>query len=214
LRDQVAAITGKRAAETVPIAFIRSASDIEIVDTPADEPMERSAEQQLDAVKRAQQLSRLRELALVLAADVVDHQLTDYLERYGIRQQFRTQERILVCITPRANIHEMMETALIIAGKFHAELIAAYVDQPNLSDEDRAALEERLVLARAAGAHLEILEGSDPTGVILEFARNRGVTQIFVGHSQRSGLKARIWGNPIDRLIQSATGMDVRVFPQ
>jgi len=214
LSEQVSVITGKRVRETVPVAFIRGASEIEIVDAPPEESLERSPEQRLDAAERAQQLSRLRELALVLAADVVDHQLTDYLDRYGIRQQFHTQERILVCITPRVNIHEIMETALIIADKFHAELIAAYVNQPNMSSEDRTRLEERLAIASSAGAHVEILEGRDPAEAILEFAQNRGVTQIFVGHSQRSGLKARIWGSPIDRLIQSASGMDVRVFPQ
>ncbi len=214
LSEQVSSITGKRVRETVPIAFIKSASDIEIVDAPPVEPIERSPEQQIDAAQRQHQLSKLRELALVLAADVVDHQLSEYLERYGIRQQFRAQERILVCITPRANIREMMETAMIIASKFHAELLAAYVHQPELSDEDRAALEERLMIARAAGAHVEILEGNDPVAAILEFARSRGITQIFVGHSQRTGLKARLFGSPIDHILHSAGGMDVRVFPQ
>jgi two-component system sensor histidine kinase KdpD len=214
LGDQVEAITGKRPAQTVPMSFINSADEIEIVDAPPAEPIERSPEQQADAAKREQQLSRLRELALVLAADVVDHQLNEYLECHGIRQHFGAHERILVCVTPRANIYEMMETALMIADRFHGELIVAYVNQPDLSPEDRAALEERLTIARAAGAHVEILEGEDPVSVLLEFAKSRGVTQLFVGHTQRSGVKARIWGSPIDKLIQLSGGMDVRVFPQ
>jgi two-component system sensor histidine kinase KdpD len=184
------------------------------VDAPPEEPIERSPEQQLDAAEREQQLSRLRELALVLAADVVDHQLVEYLERHGIQQQFRTQERIMVCVTPRANIHSMMETARTIAERFHAELMAAYVNQPGLSAEDRAALEERLTIARAAGAHVEILEGEDPVSTLVAFARTRGITQLFVGHTQRSGLKTRLLGSPIDKLIRLSHGMDVRVFPQ
>jgi two-component system sensor histidine kinase KdpD len=214
LSDQVTAITGKQVRETVPVAFIKSASEIEIVDAPPEEPIERSSEQQVNAARREYQLSRLRELALVLAADVVDYQLNEYLERSGVRQQFRAQERILVCITPRANIHEMMETALTIGNKFHAEVIAAYVNQPHLAEEDRIALDERLMIARGAGAHIEILDGDDPASAILEFARSRGITQVFVGHSQRTGLKARLFGSPIDRIIHSAVGMDVRVFPQ
>ena len=213
LSEQVSAITGKRVREIVPIEFVKGASEIEIVDAPLEEPIECSGDQQIEAAKRAQQLSRLRELALVLAADVVDHQLTSYLERYGIQQHYRAQERILVCITPRANIREMMETAVAIASKFHAELVAAYINQPNLSDEDRQALEERLLIARGAGAHIEVLEGDDPAQAILQFARQRGITQIFVGHSQRSDLKARLFGSPIDRLIRLSVGMDVRIFP-
>ena len=43
----------------------------------------------MDAVQREQRLSQLRELALVLAADVVDHQLTEYLQRHGIDAALR-----------------------------------------------------------------------------------------------------------------------------
>lgn len=214
LQDQVEAITGKRAKETVPRSFIEGAEEIEIVDTPPEEPIERSPEQQVNTARREEQLSRLRELALVVAADVVDHQLAEYLERHGIHQQFGTHERILVCITPRANTHDMMETALTIAERFHGELMVAYVNQPNLSAEDRMALEERLSIARAAGAHVEILEGNDPAEAILKFARSRGVTQLFIGHTQRTGWKSWILGSPIDKLLRLSRGMDVRVFPQ
>jgi two-component system sensor histidine kinase KdpD len=214
LREQVEAITGKRVTETVPVSFIKSAAEIEIVDAPPEEPIERSPEQQVDAERREQRLSRLRELALVLTADVVDHQLSEYLESHGIRQQFGAHERILVCITPRANVREMIEIAQVIAERFHGELIVAHVNQPEISAADQAALNEKLALARAAGAKIEILDGEDPVDAILEFARSRGVTQLFIGHSQRSWLRSRIEGNPVDKLIRKSRGMDVRVFPQ
>jgi two-component system sensor histidine kinase KdpD len=213
LQDQIEVITGKRRLETVPVSFLESASEIEIVDAPPEEPMERSAEEQLEAHKREERLSRLRELALVLAADVVDHQLNTYLECHGIHQHFGANERILVCVTPRANLQEMLEEGRIVADKFHGELIVAYVKQPNISPEDQSALDARLATAGAAGAHIQILEGDDPAEAILEFARSRGVTQLFVGHSQRTGL-ARVRGSPLDKLIWQGHGMDVRVFPQ
>lgn len=214
LREQVEAITGKHVTETVPVSFIKSADEIEIVDAPAEEPLERSPEQQMNAQKRQQRLSKLREMALVLAAEVVDRQLGEYLECHGIKQHFGTQERILVCITPRANVHDMVETAQIIARKFHGELTVAYVSQPGISAADQAALDEKLALARAAGAKIEILEGDEPVDALLEFARSRGITQLFIGHTQRSGIWSRIRGNPVDRLIRRSRGMDVRVFPQ
>jgi two-component system sensor histidine kinase KdpD len=213
LRDQVESITGKRSNETVPVSFIKSADEIEIVDAPPEEPIERTPEAQVDARRREQRLSKLRELALLLTADVVDQQLQNYLEQHGIRQHLSTQERILVCITPRANVQEMIETARTIAEKFHCELIVAYVNQPNISAPDRAALDERLQIARAAGACIEILEGENPVSAIVDFAKSRGITQLFIGHSQRSGIGARLWGNPVDKLIQRSRGMDVRVFP-
>jgi two-component system sensor histidine kinase KdpD len=213
LQDQVEAITGRRSTEAVPVSFIESADEIEIVDAPSIEPMERSPGEEVEARRRQEQLAKLRELALVLAADVVDYQLNDYLERHGIRQHFGAHERILVCITPRANVQEMLEEAQVVAEGFHGELIVAYVKQLNISPEDQSALDARLAISAAAGASIEILEGDDPARTLLEFARSRGVTQLFVGHSQRGGL-ARLRGSPLDKLIWEGHGMDVRVFPQ
>jgi len=143
----------------------------------------------------------------------VDYQLTDYLKRHGIQQHFGAHERILVCITPRANMQEMMELAQIVAKRFHGELMVAYVKQASISTEDQSALDARLAIANAAGAHIEILEGGDPANTLLEFARSRGITQLFVGHSQRAGL-ARLKSSPLDKLIWEGHGMDVCVFPQ
>lgn len=214
LSAQVEAVTGKHVEQTVPIAFVKSADEIEIVDAPAEEPIDSSPEQRLDAERRRQQLSKLRELALVLAADVVDHQLSHYLDCHGIHQQFGAHERILVCITPRANVNEMIDVARTIADRFHGELIVAYVNQPQISAADQATLDEKIALAQAAGARIEILDGDDPVDTLLEFARSSGVTQLFIGHSQRTGMWPRLWGSPVDRLIRQSRGMDVRVFPQ
>lgn len=213
-REEVEAITGKHVTQTVPIDFIKSADEIEIVDAPAEEPDEGSEEHQLDTEKRRRKLSRLRELTLVLAADVVDQQLTQYLEGHGIHQHYGAHERIMVCITPRANVNEMLAAARIVAERFHGELIAAYVNQPQISSADQEALDEKLAAAQSAGARIEILEGDDPVAALLEFARSRGITQLFIGHSQRTGLWPRLRGNPVHRLIQTSRGMDVRVFPQ
>jgi two-component system sensor histidine kinase KdpD len=205
-------LTGKHVNETVPLSFIKSADEIEIVDAPLEEPVERSREQPTETEVHQQQLSFLRELALVLAADVVDCQLSDYLERHGIKQSFGTQERILVCVTPRSNAREMIDTARMIAEKFHAEMTVAYVKQAGLTPEDRAALEEKLALAREAEARMEILEGEDAVDAILDFAYSHGITQLFIGHTQ--SIRKWPWSNPVEKLIRRSRGMDLRIFPQ
>ena len=211
---QVEAITGKHVTQSVPISFIKSADEIEIVDAPAEQPLERTPEEKESAEVRAQRLSRLRELALVLAADVVEYQLAEYLKRHGIKQHFATQERILVCITPRANIHEMLRTTQIIAARFHAETVVAYVKQPDLSAADQDALETKLTAFQIAGIPIQILEGTDAIETLLEFAQARGITQLFIGHTQQSSLWSRVLGDPVDKLIRRSQGMDVRIFPQ
>ena len=213
LREQVEAITGKKVAHTVPVSFIESADEIEIVDAPAVQPLARTPTEQMSMEKRQQQLSRLREMALVLAANVVEHQLSNYLESHGIKQQFGTQERILVCITSRSDAQEMIDTAQVVAERFHGELIVAYVNEPELSAVDRAVLDQKLSLARSAGAHVEILDGDEPVDSILELARAHGITQLFIGHSQRPSFWSGVWGNSVNKLIQKSQGMDVRIFP-
>lgn len=213
LKEQVKEITGKEITETVPASFIKSAAEIEIVDAPAGESIHRSPEEEVEAQRRQERFAKLRELALVIAADVVDFQLSQYLENHGIQQRFGAHERILVCITPRANLEEMLEEARIVADRFHGDLVVAYVKQHEISPVDQTALASKLAQARGAGAQIEVLEGDDPAETLLQYAKSHGVTQLFVGHTQRGGL-ARFHGSPLDKLIWGGHGMDVRVFPQ
>src|SRR5262249_30764616 len=170
-------------------------------------------DERFEGLTRAQQLSRLRERALLLAADAVDRHLESYLELHGIRSTWGTQERILVCMTPRANASAMLASGRRNADRFHGELFAVYVNQPNLTDEDRMALDRNVMLARAQEAQVEILDGRNPVQTILEYARRHGITQLFLGHNLRQTLAGRLRGSPLDQLIRDAEGIDVRVFP-
>ncbi len=215
LRDQVEAITGKHVTQTVPKSFLFGADEIVIVDAPPEMCLDRSDHAVAgDTGRLASQLSALREIALLFAADVVDRELESYLKQNGIAASFGAQERILVCVTPRATAKTMIESGRRNAERFHGELIAAHVRQPHLNSAFQGALDANLELARLAGAHVEILEGEDPIEAILEFAHERGVTQIFVGHGQQSKWWHRWTGGPVGRLIRGAQGIDVRVFPQ
>jgi len=148
-REQVEQITGKAVTQTVPLSFIDLSDEIVIVDAPPDAAMP----------ARQEQLTELREIALVLAAEVVDRQLETYLHEQGIEPRFGMQERILVCLTPRTNPTRMLESGRRIAARFHGEVFAAYVSQANLSADDQVALDRNLQLARAAGAAVINLEG-------------------------------------------------------
>jgi two-component system sensor histidine kinase KdpD len=99
------------------------------------------------------------------------------------------------------------------AARLHGELYVVHVEQLGLTAQDRASLERNLDFARAAGAQVAVLRVEDPVRAILDFAAERRITQIFIGHSQRRGWWAQLLGNPVDRLIRSAENIDVQVFP-
>jgi two-component system sensor histidine kinase KdpD len=216
-QHEVERITGKRASCTIPIGFLdRSADEIVIVDAPAASTLLRgTAEGDSAAVLAAEhKLSRLRELALLVAAGVVDRQLEDYLRSHGVDQPVGVHERIMVCVTPRSNAAQMLLSGHRNAARFQAEFYAVYVHQPAISQKDRDALEENLNLARQMGAQVEVLSGLDAGDAILTFAKEKGITQIFIGHSSKEGAWRRLWSSLVDRLIRSAEGIDVNVFPQ
>jgi two-component system, OmpR family, sensor histidine kinase KdpD len=213
LQERVQRITGKHVTQTVPRSFLNSADEIVVVDAPPEMCIARDGKLGNSAAGPEQQLSELREIALLLAADVVDKQLEAYLRRNGIPQTFGAQERIMVCITPRANAGPMIASGKRNADRFHGDLIVAYVRQAEISADDREALERNLSIARAAQARIEILDGQDPIDTLLKFAHEHGMTQIFVGHSTREQWWERFTGTPLDRLIRGANDIDVRVFP-
>lgn len=196
-QDAVERITGRRSAQSVPESFINSADELVIVDAPAE---------------GTGQFSQLRELALLVAAQVVEEQLQRFMDAHGIHQSWGTQERILVCITPRSSARRMLESGVRATERFHGQLLVVYVKQGDLSREAEETLQNNLDYARKFGADVHVLEGSDPISTILEFAREERITQVFIGHTQRPAW--RFWEkSPVDRLIQAAEGMDVRLFP-
>ena len=216
-QDEVERITGKRAPSTIPRGFLdKSADEIVVVDAPAAEGIGQVAAPEDRAPLLAEQhkLSRLRELALLVAAGVVDRQLETYLRSHGMDQPWGVQERILVCVTPRSNAAGMLESGRRNADRFQGEFYVVYVEQPALSKQDQLIVEHNLEYARKLGADVEIVSGTDAAQAILKFAMQRGITQIFVGHSTaREDGWRRFRNNLVDRLIRSAEGIDVVVYP-
>lgn len=209
------AITDKHVTETVPLAFLQSADEIVVVDAPASSPAGAEAEAQPDSAGRLNQhqLSELREIALLLAAGIVDKQLERYLAQHGIEQLWGTQERILLWLSPEADALRMLESGIRNRDRFHGELSAAYTHQAGRPPERHVKLELAAQLVRERGVAVVPLGGEDPVETLLHHARQRGITQIYAGHRGSGRWWERLFGNPLDRLIRQAEGIDVRVFP-
>jgi two-component system, OmpR family, sensor histidine kinase KdpD len=215
-KEKVQAITGKNTTETIPKSFLLAADDIVIVDVPPDLCLWRQGEKLTStgiSNSQERQLSELRELALLLTAEVVDAQLETYVHAHGIEPVFGTHERFLVCLTPHSNAPAMIESGARNKERFQGELHAVYVCEPGRSKRDRVKIRRYFDEARKAGASTEILESNDPINAIVEFAHEKRITQIFIGHSAHDTWRDRVFGDPVLRLIRAAEGIDVRVFP-
>ena len=215
-KEKVQAITGRDTAETIPKSFLLSADDIVIVDVPTDLCLWRlGAKLTSIGISNYQErkLSELRELALLLTAEVVDAQLESYVQTHGIEPVFGAQERFLICLTPSSNATAMIESGRRNKERFQGELYAVYVRRDGISEKESAQIEEYLASAREAGATTEVLESDDPIGAITEFSKQKRITQIFIGHGSHANWRDQLFGDPILRLVRATEGIDVRVFP-
>lgn len=213
-KDKVEQITGKRVAEVVPLKFLKSANEIEVVDAPPGMALHRGGGTPEQVALQQQKFAQLREMALLLTADIVDHQLEVYMQSHGVEQLWGTQERILVCVKAGVDARQMLESGRRNANRFRGELYAVSVRQGKRSAKDASLLEENLQYARSLDARVEVIEGEEWTAAVLRFAYEHRITQIFIHHSRNESWLERLSGSGIDRLIKSAEGIDIRVFPQ
>ena len=110
LNDVVAQITGVLVRETVPDSILDQADEVELVDLPPDELLQRLREGKVYVPEQASRalehffskgnLIALRELALRRTADRVDAQMQAYRSTHAITDTWPTTERLLVCVSP------------------------------------------------------------------------------------------------------------------
>lgn len=192
-------------ADAVPEEFLRAADEIEVVDAPPnDTPVEAGGAGQQE------RLAALRELALLLTADVVEQQLDAYLRRHGLEPSWGTQERILVCLG-WDDAENMLASGRRNADRFHGELLALHVARRRQPPQ---AVEANLARARAHGADVHVLTGAALVDGVLEFARSHRITQIYIGHGAHESWRSRLTGSPVEHLVRRAEGMDIRIFPR
>lgn len=219
VNDVVADVTGIRQQETVPDWILDLADDVELVDISPNAlqrrmihgniyPDPRKAELALRRFFTTENLTALRELALMRVANRVDEAL---LAGWSKPRSPETRERILVCVSRPEVSEDLIRRGGRIAQRTQGDLLAVHV----VTGERGPALEwlegnERLV--RDLGGEFQVLESDDPVEAVLSFAYRQHVTQILVGESRRSRWQELVRGSFVNRLIRRASHVDVHVI--
>ena len=199
LNDVVAQITGIVVKETVPDAVLEKADEIELIDLPPDDLLERlrlgkvylpkQAERALGLFFKKPNLIALRELALRKTAERINMQVQSARRGAGSQLTWQTTERLLVCVGPSANSGKVIRSAKRLASALQAEWIVAHVETPQsqrINESARHQLSENLHLAEQLGAEVTTLSGHNRAEEIVKYAHTRNVTKIVVGKSSRS----------------------------
>ncbi|MEI6985534.1 MAG: sensor histidine kinase KdpD [Rhodospirillaceae bacterium] len=198
LNDVIARIAGIQVRETVPDHVLQKADEIEVIDLPPHDLMQRLAEGKVyipDQARRAMQnyftpgnLTALRELALRYAAERVDEQMISYMRAHAIQGPWPTRERIMVCIGDDESAHRLVRTGKRAAERRQAPWLVVYVETSHhqtLPDEVKDNISAALKLAEQLGAETLVLSGEDVAQEIVGCARQRNCSQLVIGRSHR-----------------------------
>ncbi len=225
LNDLVAKITGVIVRETVPDSVLERADEIELVDLPPDDLLERLAEGKVYVPQQAQEaihnffrkgnLIALRELALRRTAERVDAQMQAYMRDHAIEKTWPVAERLLVCIGPSPFSPKLVRAGRRLADRLGAKWIVAYVETPSharLPEEARDRIMQTLRLAEQLGAETVTLSGATMSEEILAYARARNVSRVVLGKPARSFWKRILLGSIVDALVQGSGEIDIHVI--
>jgi two-component system sensor histidine kinase KdpD len=222
LNDVVAQITGTKVRETIPDRVIDEVTDIELIDLPIEELLNRlkegkvyipeQAERAIEKFFRQGNLTALRELTMRRAAERVDDQMLSYMETRAIPGPWPVGERLLVCITPGAVSERLIRTTRRLADELKAEWYAIYVETPRqagISIVQRDRVDRMLTLAEDLGAKSISLPGQSVAETVTEYARSHNVTKIIIGKSRRSRWYELLRGSVAEQLIRQSGPIDV-----
>lgn len=224
LNDVIEQITGVRVRETVPDSLLARADEIELVDVPPEELLERlregkvylseQAARAVDNFFRRGNLLALRELALRRAADRVDLDVLAHREEHEIRATWPTQERIVVCVGPSPASARLVRAAARMAAGLRAPWAAVYVEPMGMapmSSAERERLEAHLRLAESLGSDVVRLTGTKISAALLDHARQNNVTRLVIGKPTHSRARDLLRGSLLDEVVRGSGDIDVHV---
>jgi two-component system sensor histidine kinase KdpD len=196
LNDQMQQITGVRVRETLPDWLLKQADEVVMVDlTPGAlvNRLERGvvygpekARAALQNFFREPTLAALREMALRQTAHEVDvrqsvpGQLVPVVAAgEAAPPDARTEERILIHVTRHPHTAALIRRARRVADYLKAECLAVAVTRPGETNAE-GSLRKHLDFTRDLHIEAEVVEAGDVAQAVVEFARRRRVTQIYV----------------------------------
>jgi len=221
--DTVAQITGVIVHETVPDSIIDRVDEIEIIDISPENLIKRlnegkvylgtAAKRALDNFFTPANLTALREMALRMTAERVDHDLQDYKKVSKQSDAWKSSDRLMVAIGPSPFSAQLIRWTRRMAYNMNAPWIAVYIETTkDLSQSAKALLSQNISLANELGAEVISKFDQDIIQGLMRVARQRNVTQIVIGKPLRSWFSETIRGGSlVDRLVRVTGNIDIYV---
>lgn len=225
LNDVVASFTRVRVRETVPDSILEAA-EIEVVDIPPDELIDRlkagkvylpqEATRALDHFFSKSNLSALRELALRRAAQAVDARMLDDVRALGLGGTWAGSDRIVVAINELPGADNLVRAAKRVADGLRGPWTALFVETPRtaaFTPAQHARVAATMTLATQLGAAVATVPAPNVVDGIRGFLSDARATQLVLGKSRRSRWFELRHGSVVDRLVRDTPGVTIHVLP-
>ncbi|MBX9805751.1 MAG: DUF4118 domain-containing protein [Alphaproteobacteria bacterium] len=206
LKDMVEQMTHITIRETIPDAFIQSADEVQLIDLPPDDLLQRLAdgkvyvpEQAITAIENyfnRSNLLSLRELALRHTVAVADEEMSHDVQQRKKQGPWPASDRVMVCVGTEPSSENLVRIACRVADRMQAKWAAVTVETPD--DETRSLsvqqqLSRTLHLAQELGAEEVVaLDGTDVAETLLQYAFANNVTDMLVGQHQKRSFLQRV----------------------
>lgn len=228
LNDVIKQITGVTVRETIPDKIVDNALEIVVVDITPDALQSRlkrgnvykseNIDRALKNFFRKGNLNALREIALRQTAEGVDEDLEEYMKEHGIKDNWYTVERVLVCISASPSAKKLIRRGARIAKRNKCEWTVTDVNcthfsAPKLTKKDLELLESHYKLAKQLGAEVETLSGKSVSQELARFAEQKHITQMIIGHSRRTKLQTFLRGSTVAKLLKLLKDVEIHVIP-
>ncbi|MBC8063107.1 MAG: universal stress protein [Clostridiaceae bacterium] len=228
LNDVIKQITGVTVIETIPDKIVDNAAEIVVVDITPDALQSRlkrgnvykpeNIDRALKNFFRKGNLNALREIALRQTAEGVDEDLEEYMKEHGIKDNWYTVERVLVCISASPSAKKLIRRGARIAKRNKCEWTVTDVNcthfsAPKLTKKDFELLQSHYKLAKQLGADIETLSGKSVSQELARFAEKKHITQIIIGHSRRTVLQTFLRGSTVSKLLMLLKDVEIHVIP-
>lgn len=220
LNDDVFDITARRVSETVPDRLFHQAEEVELVDlTPqalrnrvkrGEVVPEDQIEKALDGRFEEIKLNALREMAMREIAHRVDEDLIAWRKRQRIARPWQTSDRVLICITPTRSSLRLIRRGWRLAQKLQGEVKAVYVEEPKLPETSARILQDDFMLCERLGIPTVTLKG-DVADAIINYVQENNVTQIIIGHTERTKIQEFLKGSLLVELAKQLKTVDILV---
>ncbi len=235
LKDIVEQMTHITVRESVPDSFIQSANEVQLIDLPPDDLLQRLADGKVYVPEQAKvaiehffnrsNLLTLRELALRHTVAVADDKMTRYVQQRGIKGPWPASDKVMVCVGTEPSNPNLVRTAHRMANRMQAKWIAVTIETPD--DETRTIpvqqqLSHTLHLAKELGAEEVIaLDGTDVTETLIQHALTNNVTEMVIGQShapktwQKIPLVGRLFKKQsiAEKILSRRLSFALRVIP-